>query len=105
MRVVLILVVGQGVPDSWVAPGKVVTVTNFPSTNGSRISLTISTGAGRVTLEMSGALPSAGVAFQLPQFVDNVASATAGHIDQSSGTVALTPGTSKVTVSLKDSIG
>jgi hypothetical protein len=99
------LVVGQGVPDSWVAPGKVVTVTNFPSTNGSRISLTISTGAGRVTLEMSGALPSAGVAFQLPQFVDNVASATAGHIDQSSGTVALTPGTSKVTVSLKDSIG
>ena len=100
-----VLVVGRGVPDAWVTPGKVVKVTGFPTTDGSRLSLTIGSGSGRVTLEMTGALPSAQVAFQLPQFVDNIARTTAGRTVQSTGTVWLAPGTSKVTVQLTHPIG
>jgi hypothetical protein len=65
------------------------------------MSLTIKAATGRVTLATNGAGPSAQIAFQLPQFVDNLATTSSGRIDQSTGTVLLSPGTSRVTVSLE----
>ncbi len=100
-----VLVVGRGFPEAWLAPGKTVRVTNFPTTAGSRMSLAITSHGGRVTLQMTGAPPSGQVAFQLPQFVDHVATATAGRIDRHTGTVWLAPGTSRVTVQLTRSVG
>jgi hypothetical protein len=100
-----VLLVGRGVPNSWLAPGKVVAVTNFPTTEGARISVIVTAGTGRVALEMTGALPSAQVAFELPQFVDNLATTTAGHVVESTGTVWLPAGTRKVTVSLRHPVG
>jgi hypothetical protein len=41
------------------------------------------------------------VLFQLPQFIDNIATTSAGRIDQSTGTVTLSPATRSVTVQLR----
>ena len=37
------LIVGRGVPDSWVGSGQRIAVSNFPTTDGGRISVTITT--------------------------------------------------------------
>ncbi len=39
--------------------------------------------------------------FQLPAFVNNIASASAGTVDQQTGTVTLAPSVRSVTVQLK----
>jgi hypothetical protein len=41
------------------------------------------------------------VLFQLPAFVNNIASASAGTVDQQTGTVTLSPSVRSVTVQLK----
>ncbi len=95
------LLVGRGVPDGWVAPGQSVAVSNFPTTMGRRVNLTITGGQHTVTLSLSG--PAAGsepVAFQLPVFVGNIASASAGTINETTGTVSLAAGQTSVTVRL-----
>ena len=41
------LIVGRGVPDSWVSSGQVISVANFPTTGGHHLGLTIRTTAPR----------------------------------------------------------
>ena len=53
-----------------------------------------------MTLDLSGSAPAAGVAFQLPVFVRNVASAGGATINQQTGTVLLPTGDMTVTVQL-----
>ncbi|BCJ36621.1 hypothetical protein Athai_41240 [Actinocatenispora thailandica] len=94
------LLVGRGVPDSWL--GKPIRVSNVPTLDGGRVAVTI-TGRGRhVTLTVTGAGTSR-VLFQLPAFAGNVAATTAGHAD-SAGTVTLPAGTRHVTVTLRHSV-
>ena len=85
------LIVGRGVPDDWIAAGKTISVDNFPTTNGRRLSVGIASNGRSVTLDLRGAAPAAGVAFQLPVFVRNVASAGGATINQQTGTVLLPP--------------
>lgn len=93
------LIVGRGVPDSWVAPGKTTSVTGFPTTDDKRISVRISGRTNGVALTLSG--DSHGpVLFQLPAFVGDIASATSGRIDEKTGTVRLPAGVDTVTVAL-----
>ena len=94
------LIVGRGVPDDWIAAGKTISVANFPTTNGRRLSVGIASNGRSVTLELRGAAPAAGVAFQLPVFVRNVASAGGATINQQTGTVLLPAGDMTVTVQL-----
>jgi hypothetical protein len=94
------LVVGRGVPDSWVSGGQVISLANFPTAGGKHAGLTIQTSGSTVTLTLSGDQPSGPVLFQLPAFVGNIAHASAGTVDNKTGTVTLAPTVHSVTVQL-----
>jgi hypothetical protein len=94
------LVVGRGVPDSWVRGGQVISLANFPTTGGKHAGLTIRTSGKTVTLTLTGGKPSGPVLFQLPAFVGNIAHASAGTVDSKTGTVTLAPTVRSVTVQL-----
>jgi hypothetical protein len=95
------LIVGRGVPAQWVRRGQTMAVTNFPTTDGRRLGVRISSSGRSVTLTLAGQAPSGPVAFQLPSFVDNIAAASSGHIDEKTGTVTLTSRTRSVTVQFR----
>lgn len=94
------LIVGRGVPDSWVRTGKVIQVTNFAITGGQHLGVEVSTRGTTVTLTLTGHRPAGPVLFQLPAFVNNLRSASAGAIDPATGTVYLSASTRTVTVHL-----
>ena len=93
------LIVGRGVPDSWVGSGQRIAVSNFPTTDGGRIGVTITTQGDAVTLKLTGR-PSGPVTFELPAFVNNIASASAGTVDNGAGAVTIPAYTRSVTVTL-----
>jgi hypothetical protein len=94
------LIVGRGVPDSWVRPGQKISLANFPTTDGQHLALTVATQGDQVTLTLSGKA-SGPVLFQLPAFVGNIASASTGVVNEKTGTVTLPSSTTSVTVHLK----
>ncbi|MBV9446661.1 MAG: hypothetical protein JO345_12300 [Streptosporangiaceae bacterium] len=93
------LIVGRGVPDSWVGSGRRIAVSNFPTTGGGRIGVTITARGDAVTLRLAGE-PSGPVAFELPAFVNNIASTSAGTVDNRAGAVTIPARTRSVTVTL-----
>ncbi len=97
------LVVGRGVPSAWLHAGAPsIAVSNFPSTEGKRLGVTITaSSATQVSLHLGGARPAGAVLFELPAFLDNVASSSAGTVDQAAGTVTLPAGARSVTVTLR----
>jgi hypothetical protein len=95
------LIVGRGVPGSWVAPGQVIELANVPVTGGHHLGLTIRTSGDAVTLTLTGSHPAGPVLFQLPAFVRNITSASAGRVDEKSGTVTLAGTVTTVTVRLR----
>jgi hypothetical protein len=99
------LIVGRGVPDSWVHTGQVISLANMPTVNGHHLGLTVHTKGTAVTLSLTGQQPAGSVLFQLPAFVGNIAKASAGKIDEKTGTVTLPATTHGVTVWLKHSEG
>jgi hypothetical protein len=96
------LIVGRGVPDAWVRSGKVIKLANVPTTDGRRTGLTIRTIGATVTLTLTGRQPAGRLLFQLPAFVDNIARASAGTVNEKSGTVTLAPAVRTVTVQLRN---
>jgi hypothetical protein len=94
------LVVGRGVPDSWVRGSQVISLVDFPTTGGKHTGLTIRTSGSTVTLTLSGDQPSGPVLFQLPAFVGNIAHTSAGTVDNKTGTVTLAPTVRSVIVRL-----
>ena len=95
------LIIGRGVPDSWLGHGKPLAVTNFPTVDGGRLSLTISSADRSVSLSLRGRLPNGPVVFELPAFVRNVAAVSVGAVDQATGAVTLRSGTREVEVELR----
>jgi hypothetical protein len=91
------LVIGRGVPNAWVANGEPFAVYNFPIGGGRRIGVQVSEKGLAVTLRLTGP-SSQPTAFELPAFVNNIASASAGTIDESDGVVNVPAGTNTVTV-------
>jgi hypothetical protein len=85
------------VPNAWVADREPFGVTNFPISGGRRIGVQVSEGGLAVTLRLTGPA-SEPTAFELPAFVNNIASASAGAIDESEGVVNVPAGTNTVTV-------
>ena len=98
------LVVGRGVPGSWLSGGQPIQLANMPTTDGHHVGLTIRGHGSSVTLTLTGQ-PSGPVLFQLPAFVSNIASASAGTVDEQTGTVTLAPTVHSVTVQLKQAAG
>ncbi len=94
------LIVGRGVPNSWLAPGKSIGVSNFPTTDGHRVGLQISSTGHTVSLSLAGT-PSGPVVFELPAFVNNIAKSSTGQVNEKAGTVTIAPGTKVVTVRLR----
>ncbi len=94
------LVVGRGVPASWLDRSP-ISVTDFPTTGGRRAGLTMTSSGSSVTLTLRGAPPAGAVLFQLPSFLGRIASASAGSVDDATGTVTLAPTVRHVTVTLK----
>jgi hypothetical protein len=94
------LIVGRGVPDSWLGAGKTISVSNFPTTDGHRLGLSIRRSGKDVTLSLRGH-PSGPVLFELPLFVNNIERTSAGTIDQGGGVVTLPTGVGRVTVVLR----
>ena len=93
------LVVGRGVPGSWLTSGRPIAVSGFPAADGRRIGVTI-TGHGKtVTLRVTGNPPGP-VIFDLPAFVGNIAAASAGTVSDPAGTVTIPASTHSVTVTL-----
>jgi hypothetical protein len=99
------LVVGRGVPDSWLTGGQPIQLAGFPTTDGHHLGLTIQGHGSSVTLTLTGQAPAGPVLFQLPAFVGNIASASAGTVNQQTGTVTLAPTVRSVTVQLKRPAG
>jgi hypothetical protein len=94
------LIVGRGVPNAWVTSGQVISLANVPTTDGHHAGLTIRTSGAAVTLTLTGQQPAGPVLFQLPAFVGNIAHASAGVINDKTGTVTVAPTTHTVTVQL-----
>ena len=99
------LIVGRGVPGSWLTRGQPISLANFPTTDGHHLGLTIRGSGAAVTLSLSGQAPAGPVLFQLPAFVNNIAHASAGVVDEHTGTVTLTPSVRSVSVQLKTAAG
>jgi hypothetical protein len=95
------LVVGRGVPSAWLRGGQAISLANFPTTDGRHIGLTIKGSGTSVTLTLSGDQPGGPVLFQLPAFVNDIAHASTGTVDQKTGTVTLGASARSVTVQLK----
>jgi hypothetical protein len=95
------LIVGRGIPSSWLGHGQTIAVSNFPTTAGRRTALSITSASGgrAVTLTFPGGAPGP-VLLQLPAFLGDLSSASAGHIDAASGTLSIPRGTRSVTVHL-----
>ena len=94
------LIIGRGVPNAWVSDNNPIAVANLPINGGNRMGLNITTNGTRVTLTLSGSSPAGPVLFQLPAFVNNIASATAGATDEATGTVTLPATARTVTVTM-----
>jgi len=94
------LVVGRGVPSSWMSAGKLISLANFPTVAGRHLGLAIRSSGSSVTLTLSGQAPAGPVLFQLPAFVGNIAHASAGTVDEKTGTVTLATTVRTVTVQL-----
>jgi hypothetical protein len=97
------LVVGRGVPNSWVSSGSPIAVTNFPTTDGHRIGVAITGQPGAVTLRVTGE-PSGPVTFELPAFVNNIARTSAGTVAEGAGAVTVPARTHTLTVVLSHAL-
>ena len=82
------LVVGRGVPPGWLRP-RLADLGDATSRrpDGHRADVSISSSGRSVSLTLRGAPPAGPVLFQLPSFIENIASASAGTVDQATGTV------------------
>ena len=94
------LVVGRGVPSSWMSAGTLISLANFPTVAGRHLGLAIRSSGSSVTLTLSGQAPAGPVLFQLPAFVGNIAHASVGTVDEKTGTVTLATTVRTVTVQL-----
>ncbi|HZU87438.1 MAG TPA: hypothetical protein VFF78_08135, partial [Anaerolineaceae bacterium] len=95
------VLVGRGVPVDWAADGQVIELSNYPISGNQRMGVKIEgLSENQVRLTLTGASPAGKVIFNLPVFIGNILSATAGSVNASTGEVTLEPGTTSVTVTL-----
>jgi hypothetical protein len=95
------LIVGRGVPDRWLSTGTTLAVTNFPTTDGHRLDVAILAHGRQITLTLRGRSPAGSVLFQLPAFIDNINTTSAGVVEQATGTVLLPRHVRHVTIDLR----
>lgn len=105
------LYIGRGIPNTWIASGQTISVSNITSgynvTTGARttygVSLAVTKpGTGRViTVSLTGTPPTGTVAIQLPIFNSvAVTAVTGGTYNSSTQTVTAATGASTITITL-----
>ncbi|MBV9444353.1 MAG: RICIN domain-containing protein [Streptosporangiaceae bacterium] len=104
------LYIGRGIPDTWIASGQTVAVSNLTSgyniSSGSRstygVSIAVTQASTRVvTVTISGTPPGGPVLIQLPIFLSTgVNSVTNGTYNATTHTVTATSGATQVTITL-----
>ncbi|HYA68511.1 MAG TPA: hypothetical protein VED63_07245, partial [Acidimicrobiales bacterium] len=87
-------------PMQWLSAGDLISVGNFPTVDGHRLDVSIHTSGQQVTLELTNGSPPGPVLFELPDFVNDIAEASAGVVDEATGTVTLPASVQEVTVQL-----
>lgn len=95
------LIVGRGIPEQWLVRGSSLSVSNFPTVDGQRLGLTITSTGRSVSLTLRGHRPAGPVLVQLPTMIDNIAAASSGVIDEKTGTVTLSARNASVTIHLR----
>jgi hypothetical protein len=95
------LLIGRGVPSQWLVNGSTISVANFPTTYGARLSLTITVKHQTVTLKVTNGRAAGDIVFELPVFVDNIASASKGTVNEAAGTVRVPASATSVMVRLR----
>ena len=94
------VIIGRGIPTSWISSGRPTSWTGVPVGGGQSIGFTITPESGnQVRLDLAGSTTGQ-VQFELPLFANNISSATAGSVDRSDGIVTLPAGTTSTTVTL-----
>ena len=92
-------IIGRGIPNDWIKTGERAEIDNVPVTGGKRMGYAVTTAGGGVTLTLSGDT-SEPVSFELPIFVNNIASAGGLSFDNARGAVTIPAGTASATVTL-----
>jgi hypothetical protein len=95
------VIVGRGIPPQWLGNRQTIAVTGFPTTDGERLDVRISTVGQSVSLRLGGGRFAAPTLFELPSFVNNIAGVSSGTLHEATGTVTLAPGDESVTVQLR----
>ncbi|MDR7925394.1 hypothetical protein RIU76_12005 [Latilactobacillus sakei subsp. sakei] len=95
------VILGRGVPTTWLASNKSIAWSNVPVGGGQsrNVSITPSNGGTTVTVTLNAA-PSHTAKVELPDFVNNIASTTAGTINNPAGEVDLPAGVTSATITL-----
>jgi hypothetical protein len=94
------IVIGRGIPNSWVHTGKAISVGNFPTIDGHRLGFSISIHDRAVSLTLTGDDPAGPVLVQLPALVHNLRRSSVGRIDNRTGTVTVPPHATHMTLEL-----
>ena len=105
------LYIGRGIPNTWIASGQTIAVSNLTSayniSSGARttygVSIAVSQPASTrvVAVNLTGTLPSGPVLIQLPVFLSTgVASVTNGTYNSSTHTVTASTGATQITITL-----
>ena len=93
------VIIGRGVPDSWLRPGEVIEWRNVNVNDGRLLDFTITSHGAGITVEFAGDTPLGCVVLDLPAMASNVARTSAGTV-LDSGAVRLDPHVRTVEVTL-----
>jgi hypothetical protein len=94
------IIIGRGIPESWLRPGDVTEWANVFINDNRKINFKITGGKAEVTLQITGDTPNGPVIFNVPALKNNIAFVSSGKADNSAGTVTLQPSEKSVTVKL-----
>lgn len=109
------IIIGRGIPEEWVTNATkdnniVAAVENYPVLQGGRAGYTIERNGSKLKITLSCHKENSKIdpntieewSIQLPSMVNNIASASAGTIDDANGIVTVPIGTQEITIVLKD---
>ena len=85
----------------WIAAAQVIALDNYPVSNNQRIGIRVE-GLSDTQIQLTLTRAASGkVVFNLPAFINNIAAASTGMIDEVNGEVTLGEGETAVVVTLK----
>jgi hypothetical protein len=107
------LYIGRGIPNTWIAAGQTIAVTNLTSSfnvdSGVRATYGVSLAITRpatdrvIAVSLTGTLPGGPVFVQLPVFASSsVVSVTGGSFDAASRTVTVNAGATQAVITLNN---